>query len=90
MDRGKMTPVTRRSATMTTQDDLRHPLKSGVEERGGMVKKSYPQDIKLLPLDPLLPWGFAPRNAELRLSSAKGSAPLGSPKKKDPLQWCER
>ena len=40
-----------------------------------MVQESYQQVTQLLPLDPHHPRGFAPRNAALRLSSAKGSAP---------------
>ena len=70
---------------MMTQVDLRHPLKSGKEEKdpvsGRMAEGDFPQVSKPLPLDPHPPVGFAPRNAELRLSSAKGSAPLGSPRR---------
>jgi len=74
MDRGKRKPINRRRATRMAQDGPRYPLKRSREEKWGKsgerVRKSYPQVINLLPLDPLL-------KAVLRLSSTKGSAPHG-------------
>jgi hypothetical protein len=74
MDRGKTSSIFRLREEMTASIDLGYPLKSVRSQERSLeresVREGFPQLIQLLPLHPLLPVGFAPRNASLRSSFA--------------------